>query len=57
VTPALEGVTYNGQLAVVYSRFGLGSVWDEYERPYARAYAPADALRLGTNVLVYAMTH
>jgi len=57
VTPTLEGITYNGQLAVVYSRFGLGSVWDEYERPYARAYAPADALRLGTNVLVYAMTH
>lgn len=53
----LEGITYNGQLAVIYSKFGLGSVWDEYERPYARSYAPADALRLGVNVLVYAMTH
>lgn len=55
--PTLEGITYNGHLVVIYSRYGLGSVWDEYERPYARSYAPADALRLGTNVLVYAMTH
>jgi hypothetical protein len=57
VRPSLEGIAYDGRLVVVYSRFGLGSVWDEYERPYARSYSPADALRLGTNVLVYAMTH
>jgi hypothetical protein len=55
--PTLEGIDYDGQAAVIYSRYGLGAAWDEYERPYARSYAPADALRLGVNVLVYAMTH
>jgi len=56
-TPTMEGITYNGQLVVIYSKLGLGSVWDEYERPYARSYTPPDALKMGVNVLVYAMTH
>jgi len=56
-TPTLEGVSISGQLAVVYSRYGLGTAWDGQERPYSLAYDPDDALRLGMNVLVYAMTH
>ena len=55
--PTLEGVSLNGQLAVVYSRFGLATQWDGQERPYGLAYESEDALRIGLNVLVYAMTH
>ena len=56
-TPALEGVSLNGILAVVYSKYDLGCGWEEIEHPYARGVASADALRLGMNTIVYAMTH
>ena len=55
--PTLEGVSINGQLAVVYSRFGLSTQWDGQERPYGFCYESHDGLRLGLNVLIYAMTH
>ena len=55
--PAMEGVTLSGQLAVIYSRYGLVTAWDGQERPYALAYEPEDALRLGMNIMIYAMTH
>lgn len=55
--PALEGVSFEGRLAVIYSRYGVGSEWDGQERPYALCYCEEDALRIGTNVIVYALTH
>jgi len=55
--PSLEGVSLSGQLAVIYSRYGLGTEWDGQQRPYALAYQTEDARRLGMNVLIYAMTH
>jgi len=56
-TPMLEGVSIEGQLAIVYSKYGLGTAWDGQERPYSLAYESGDALRIGMNVLLYAMTH
>jgi hypothetical protein len=56
-TPTLEGVTNGGVLCVIYSKYGLGSQWDGLNRPYARAYSPKDALRLGANIITYSMTH
>ena len=55
--PVLEGIELQGSIAVLYSRYGLGTGWDGQERPYSRAYSPQDALKLGVNILVYAMTH
>ena len=55
--PTLEGVSIEGQLAVVYSRYGLSTQWDGQERPYALCYSTGDALQIGLNVLIYAMTH
>jgi hypothetical protein len=55
--PLLEGISYGGVLSVVYSRYGLGSAWDGFERPYSQSYSPTSALRIGANVLVYALTH
>jgi len=55
--PTLEGISVNGQLAVIYSPVGLGTEWDGQTRPYALCYDSKDALKLGLNIMVYAMTH
>jgi hypothetical protein len=55
--PYLEAITLNGATAVIFSPYGIGTSWDGEVRPYSLAYSPEDAIRLGTNVLVYSMTH
>jgi hypothetical protein len=55
--PVMEGVTYAGGLAVVYSRFDLGCGWEGEECPFCRGVAKRDALRLGASILIYGMTH
>ncbi|NOX54309.1 MAG: DUF4159 domain-containing protein, partial [Planctomycetes bacterium] len=55
--PTLEGITLDGKLAVVYSRFDLGDGWEMFPHPYSRGYSSEDALKIGVNVLVYALTH
>ena len=55
--PTLEGISLNGILSVVYSKYDLGCGWEEIEHPYARGLASADALKMGMNTIVYAMTH
>jgi hypothetical protein len=55
--PALEGITLGDRLAVVYSRFDLGNGWEEFPHPYSYGYAEKDALEIGANLLVYAVTH
>jgi hypothetical protein len=55
--PYLESITLNGAVAVIFSPYGLGTCWDGEARPYSLAYSRDDALRLGTNILVYSMTH
>ena len=55
--PTLEGISLENQLRVIYSPYGLVNGWSGAPNPYARGYAGDDALRLGINILVYAMTH
>jgi hypothetical protein len=55
--PVLEGITFGGGLAVIYSRFDLGCGWEGEECPFCRGLVSSDALRLGASVLVYSMTH
>jgi len=55
--PTLEGISLDGRLAVVYSRFDLGNGWEQFPHPYSYGYESEDALKLGTNLLVYAVTH
>ncbi len=55
--PTLEGISLDGRLAVVYSRFDLGNGWEHFPHPYSYGYGSEDAMKLGTNVLVYAVTH
>jgi hypothetical protein len=53
----LEGITIDGQLAVVYSPLSLSNGWEQLGFAYNRGYADRDALRLGVNILSYALTH
>lgn len=55
--PCLEGISLHGDLRVIYSPLDLEAGWQGMDHPLARAYQPDSALRLGVNVIMYAMTH
>ncbi|NLF32153.1 MAG: DUF4159 domain-containing protein [Planctomycetes bacterium] len=55
--PALEGVTLDGRLAVIYSPLSLSNGWEQLAYPYNRGYADHDALRLGVNLIAYGLMH
>ena len=57
LSPALEGVAINGQLAVVYSPLDLGCGWELKPHPYGVGYESRDAIKLGVNVVMYAVSH
>ncbi|HEY3320469.1 MAG TPA: DUF4159 domain-containing protein [Planctomycetota bacterium] len=56
-TPQVEGILIDGDLRVLYSRYDLGGGWQGSEHPQGKGYARGDALRLGVNIVTYAMTH
>ncbi len=55
--PVIYGVRMGGSWTVMYSPFGLGCGWDGEQNPFAKALVPRDSLRVGLNLLVYALTH
>jgi len=55
--PRLEGVGLGKATAVVYSRYGLSCGWQEAMPPFALAYGPDTALRLGVRILTYGISH
>jgi hypothetical protein len=55
--PYLEGITLNGDLKVIYSPIDLETGWQGLDPPLARAYQTDSALKLGVNIILYAMTH
>ena len=55
--PQLEGITLDGRLAVVYSRFDLGNGWEQFPHPYSYGLQDDSALKIGTNLVIYAITH
>lgn len=56
-TPVLEGLTVDGDLRVVLSPYDLAAGWQGDDHPLARGYAPPDAMKLGTNLITYFLTH
>ena len=56
-TPELEGITVDGRLAVLYSKFDLGNGWEQFPHAYAYGLKDQSALQIGTNAIVYAITH
>ena len=55
--PVLEGIERDGAWCVVFSRFDLGCGWEGVSHPYAKGVASEDALKIGTNVILYALIH
>jgi hypothetical protein len=55
IAPVVEAVTIDGRPAILYSRFGLSDGWAHEFSAYARGYVTPDALKLGMNLVVYAM--
>ncbi len=55
--PQLEGITIDGRLAVIYSKFDLGNGWEQFPHAYSYGLKDEAALQIGTNVIVYAITH
>ncbi len=53
----LEGVAVGGPTAVISSPYGLGGGWRGFDHPFGRDVAHRDALKLGVNIVLYAMTH
>jgi len=56
-TPELEGISIDGRLAVIYSKFDLGNGWEQFPHAYSYGLRDDSALQIGTNILVYAVTH
>jgi hypothetical protein len=55
IAPVIEAIFINDRPVVIYSKLGLGDGWAHQFDAYARCYATPDALKLGTNIIVYAM--
>jgi hypothetical protein len=55
--PYLEGISLNGDLKVIYSPIDLETGWQGLNPPLARAWQPDSALKLGVNIIMYAMSH
>ncbi|MGD0655066.1 MAG: DUF4159 domain-containing protein [Thermoguttaceae bacterium] len=55
--PPLEGISIDGRLAVIYSRFDLGNGWEQFAHPYSYGLKDESALQIGTNAIVFAVTH
>lgn len=57
VAPRIEAVQVDASLPVVYSPLSLSAGWEQLPRAYNKGYADQDALRLGVNILMYAVSH
>jgi hypothetical protein len=57
IPPRLEAIQIDGQLPVIYSRLSLSAGWEQLPRAYDNGYADTDALKLGVNVFMYAVSH
>jgi hypothetical protein len=56
VPPMLEGCEVEGNTVVVYSRFGLAGGWEMSQSPYAKGYDDVGSIKMGHNILMYAIT-
>jgi len=55
--PHLEAVTIDGSPAIVYSRYDLGGGVQGVRTPFCKGVAADDAVKLATNIVIYAMSH
>jgi len=56
-SPKLEGISIDSRLVVVYSKFDLGNGWERFSHPYSYGLKKESALKIGTNMIVHAITN
>ena len=56
IEPKLMGLEHEGHYAVLYSPYGLAGGWELSQSPYAFGYDDASAMKVGENILMYAIT-
>jgi len=56
VKPQLEGIEIDGHYGVIYSKFGMAGGWEMSQSPYALGYNDVGSIKLGQNILMYAIT-
>ncbi len=56
IEPRLMGMDLSGHFAVLYSPFGLAGGWELSQSPYAFGYDDGSAMKIGENILMYAIT-
>ena len=57
IAPQLEGVQIEDKLPVIYSKLSMSAGWEQLPRAYDKGYADQDALKLGVNIFMYAVSH
>jgi hypothetical protein len=57
VPPMLKVIQVDNQLPVIYSPLSMSAGWEQLPRAYDKGYADEDALKLGVNVFMYAVSH
>lgn len=57
IEPRLEGIKLHGHYAVVYSPYSMAGCWEMSQNPYALGYNDSEAIRLGQNILMYAVMY
>ncbi len=57
IEPPLEGVEIGQHYGVVYSQYGMAGGWELSQNPYALGYTDREAIRLGQNIVMYAVTY
>jgi hypothetical protein len=53
--PILEGIDLDGRFAVIYSRYDISCALERQSSGNCEGYLPEDAVKLGTNIVLYAM--
>jgi hypothetical protein len=55
ITPLLEGLQYDGRLAVVFSPYDISCALESSASLDCKGYVRADAAKIGTNIILFAL--
>jgi len=57
VSPVLEGLNVGFRTAILLTPYGIGCGWDDHTHSEGKLIMPADAKRLGVNLLAYVLAY
>ena len=55
VTPALEGIKYNGRWVVIYSKYDLGCALERHQSSDCLGYDPDSAMKIAAAAVLYSL--